>query len=295
MQVKFHISFGRPAVKESPPGPNQEGGIFLKGSNGSTVILIHGLTGTPNEMKFLCNFLNKKGYSVACPRLANHDKPLNILKNTKWQEFYQSVKDAFFKVEISPSGKIFAAGLSLGALLSLLLAEEFPDRVSGVSCLSPTLFYDGWNTTWMRHLLPLVYFSGLRHFLYYKEDPPYGIKNEGVRRMIDKYYKNARFSDIDEVSQFGYPYFPVNSLHQINLLVKYLSKRLNRINTPVQLIQAKEDDITSVKNSEFIYKRVNSAIKEMVLLENSYHVITADQERGTVAQKMVEFFQRIHG
>lgn len=31
----------------------------------------------------------------------------------------------------------------------------------------------------------------------------------------------------------------------------------------------------------------------MVLLENSYHMITADQERGTVALKMDEFFRRI--
>ncbi|MBU0503728.1 MAG: alpha/beta fold hydrolase [Candidatus Omnitrophota bacterium] len=294
MQVKFHIGFGKRVVKELPVSPNQNG-IFLKGSNGSTVILIHGLTGTPNEMKFLANFLNKKGYSVACPRLANHDQPLDILKNTKWQEFYQSVKDAFLNVNTGSSGKIFVAGLSMGALFSLLLAEEFPDKVSGVSCLSPTLFYDGWNTTWMKHLLPLVYFSGLRHFLYFKEDPPYGVKNEGVRRMIARYYKKAGFSDLSEASQFGYPYFPVNSLYQLDLSVKYLIKRLGRINTPVQLIQAKEDDMTSVKNSEFIYNRVNSSVKEMVLLEDSYHVITADQERDKVAQKMLEFFERING
>jgi carboxylesterase len=51
--------------------------------------------------------------------------------------------------------------------------------------------------------------------------------------------------------------------------------------------------MTSVENSRFIYDRVNSKIKEIVLLYNSYHIITADQERDTVAQKMDVFFERI--
>ena len=58
-------------------------GLFLEGSNGAAVILIHGLTGTPQEMKFLAQFLNQKGYSVSCPRLANHGEPIEILKKNK--------------------------------------------------------------------------------------------------------------------------------------------------------------------------------------------------------------------
>ena len=52
----------------------------------------------------------------------------------------------------------------------LLLADEFKERVSGVCCLAPTLFYDGWNTPWARFILPLGYFTPLRHFFYFKEE-----------------------------------------------------------------------------------------------------------------------------
>jgi esterase/lipase len=62
---------------------------------------------------------------------------------------------------------------------------------------------------------------------------------------------------------------------------------------PVQLIQAKDDDVASVKNSKFIYDRISSKIKEIVLLYNSYHVITADKEREMVAAKVTGFFDRI--
>ena len=61
----------------------------------------------------------------------------------------------------------------------------------------------------------------------------------------------------------------------------------------MQLIQAKDDDMTSTRNSKYIYDRVKSEIKEMIFLYNSYHVITVDQERHIVAEKMEGFFNRI--
>ena len=292
MSVKFHIDFKKNSKLKIETNFINGNEVSLKGENNRTVILIHGLTGTPNEMKFLAQFLNKRGYSVICPRLANHGQPLRILKKTKWQDFYQSARKAF--MEIKDSGKlIFASGLSMGALLALLLAEEFPDKIAGVSCLSPTLFYDGWNTPWSKCLLPLAYMTPIKHYFYFKEDPPYGIKNEQVRQLVHKYYSQAKLDDIRGIAQFGYPYFPITLLYQLHLLVKYLSKRLPAIYTPVQLIQAKDDDMTSVKNSQFIYDRIASENKELVLLDNSYHVITADYERERVAQEMERFFEEI--
>ena len=36
------------------------------------VLLIHGLTGTPAEMRYIAKNLLKQGFSVACPQLAGH-------------------------------------------------------------------------------------------------------------------------------------------------------------------------------------------------------------------------------
>lgn len=292
MSVRFSVNLRKLSNLKAATNSLSETGLSLKGNNGGVVILIHGLTGTPNEMKFLANFLNKKGYSIVCPRLANHGEPLEILKETKWQDFYQTVRQAFMQVKDN-GGLIFAAGLSMGALFALLLAEEFPDKIAGVSCLSPTLFFDGWNRPWYRCFLPLSYITGLMHFFYFKEGPPYGIKNEQIRKLIHKYYSTASMYDLEGVARYGYPYFPVTLLYQLELLVKYLSGRLANIRVPVQLIQAKDDDMTSPKNSQFIYDRVKSEIKEIVLLYNSYHVITADQERDKVAHAMENFFNCI--
>lgn len=268
---------------------------MLQGKRSATLLLIHGLTGTPNEMRFLANYFHRKrGYSVVCPRLANHGAPIHVLKRTKWEEFYASARKAFLQIRQTCTGPVFAAGLSMGALLSLLLAREFPGDIAGVSCLSPTLFYDGWNVPWYTSLvLPLLCLPPLKYFCYFKEDPPYGIKNKALQQRVDAYYRNATLDDATGVAAYGYPFFPLTLLHQLRLLVRHVVKILPEVDIPVQIIQATEDDMTSVRNATFIYEKVRTDKKEIVLLEDSYHVITADQERGTVARKMDEFFHRI--
>jgi len=293
MSVKF--SFDLNNFKKHKPLRTSSGdkGIFLKGDNGSAVILVHGLTGTPNEMKYLATYLNKRGYTVVCPKLANHDESIWVLKNTTWQELYASVREVLINGELAEfNGPIFVSGLSMGALLALLMADEFKVRISGVSCLAPTLFYDGWNTPLAHIFFPLAY-TPIRYISYFKESPPYGIKNEIIQQRIHKYYSTARLDDIEGAQQYGYPYFPVTLLHQLQLLVKHLNKKLPQMSFPIQLIQAKDDDVASVKNSKCIYDKVRSEMKEMILLYNSYHVITADQERETVAEKVADFFYRV--
>ena len=67
-------------------------------------------------------------------------------------------------------------------------------------------------------------------------------------------------------------------------------KLLGKIEQPIQLLQAKEDDVTSPKNSYYIQEHIASKDKRVVLFEDSYHIIIADQERDKVAQTTVDFF-----
>jgi carboxylesterase len=293
MSVIFSFGLKNTIEQETSDNGVCDNGFFLAGHNGSAVVLIHGLTGTPNEMRFLANYLNKKGYTVVCPRLANHGKPLRVLKKTRWQELYKSVRDVIGGETITKSpGPVFVAGLSLGALLALLAADEFKKKIAGVTCLAPTLFYDGWNTPGAKFFMPLAC-TPLKHFFYFKEEPPYGIRNEAIQNRVHKYYSNASLDRMENVAQYGYPFYPVTQLYQLQLLVKHLGRRLPGIKIPVQLIQAKDDDMTSIKNSKYIYDRIGSDIKEMIFLYNSYHVISVDQERDIVAEKMETFLNRI--
>ena len=293
MPVRFAVNIKPSSTRtiyEAPESSLQ----FLEGTNGATIILIHGLTGSPREMGFLARSLNKSGFSVLSPRLANHGEHIQVLRDTTWQEFYQSVKDSFIKLEANPQkGPVFVAGLSVGALFGLLLSLDFPDRIAGVSCLSPILFYDGWNAPKWRFWLPLAFWTPLKNYFYFKEEPPYGVKNEGIRRLIHQHYMQKELEDDINAYEQGYPFYPVTLLYQHHLLVKYLKRKLRHIKAPVQMVQAHEDDMSSPRNSQYIYDHISSVKKEIIMLYNSYHVVSADQERMKVVSQMQRFFNEV--
>jgi len=264
--------------------------FFLSGDK-NLCFLIHGLTGTPKEMGSIAQRLNKQGFSVAAPLLLNHDKSISCLKRTSWQDLYNSMRDAFVRYA-NDYENIFVAGLSFGALIGILLTHEFPKKVKALNCFSPTLFFDGWANPKLRVLLPLVYKTPLQYYFYLKEGYPYGIKNERLRSRIESFYTKSDLFDYSKVHLYGYPVIPVSSMHQNHLLAKYVMKILPDVTTPIQLLQAKDDDVTSPKNSYYIYNHISSQKKEVVLFENSYHIIIADQERDKVAQKTLDFFEK---
>ncbi len=264
--------------------------FFLQGGE-NLVLLIHGLTGTPKEMYHIARALNEKGYSVSVPMINGHNKPISVLKRTKWQEFYGPIKSEILKYN-SKYKNIFVGGLSFGALLALKLAHEFPDKVKAVICFSATFFFDGWSAPWTKALLPIGYATPLKYYFYFKEESPYGIKNERLRARIEAYYKKSKWDDCSEAHLYGYPVIPIACMHQNYLLARHVMPRLGSIKAPVQMLQAKDDDVTSPRNSEYIYDHIGSKDKAIKLFKDSYHIITADQEKDKVAEEVILFFDR---
>lgn len=129
---------------------------FEGGRNG--VLLIHGLTGTPAEMRLFGKGLNRAGFTVHGMQLAGHCGSEADLLASGWRDWYASVEAA--AAQLRPRvDNLFVAGLSMGALLALMLAEEQPQWVDGVGVLGVTFRYDGWSTPRIGRLsfmLPLL-------------------------------------------------------------------------------------------------------------------------------------------
>jgi carboxylesterase len=265
-------------------------GFFLPGDK-NLCFLIHGLTGTAKEMSSIAQNLSKNGFSVACPLMANHNKSISCLKRTTWEELYRGIRGEFIKYA-KDYENIFVAGLSFGALIGILLAYEFPGKVKALNCFSPTIFFDGWANPKLKCLLPLVYKTPLQYYFYLKEGYPYGIKNPRLRSRIESFYTKSNLFDYSKVHLYGYPVIPVSNMHQNYLLAKRIMQILPKVNTPIQLLQAQDDDVTSPKNSYYIYDHIGSKDKAVVLFKDSYHIIIADQERDKVAQETLAFFQK---
>ena len=273
------------------PVPDNE--IILEGSAHCRVLLLHGLTGTPAEFGYLAHFLHHRGaLTVECRRLINHGQPIGILAGTRWEELLESAREHFVRARAAArkdNASLVVGGLSLGAVLSLLLAAEYPDDVAGVMCLSPTLFYDGWNVPWTERLIGLADYLPIKYFLYLRETSPYGIKDEVLRQRVAAVYGSAVVGEDSDAARLGYAHFPLRLFCEMRHLIARCIKSLPRVRAPLLLLQAEEDDATSVRNSQFIHDRAASTRKQLVLLRNSYHVITADLDRTEVAAAMMQF------
>ena len=271
--------------------------ISLPGGGAGYVLLFHGLTGSPAELAYVAYHLHHRdGYTVWCPPLVNHGQPLGVLARTRWQEIEHGARACFDRArEESAAARLplYVGGLSLGAVLSLILAAEYSPEMGAAICLAPTLFYDGWNVPWSHRLIPAVSYTPIRHFAYFREEPPFGLKDESLRRRVARQFGAISVRDADCGGESGYAHFPVNLFCEIRHLFSKCIRRLERVTCPVLLVQSVHDDITGPRNSKFIHDNVGSRVKEIVLLENSYHLVTVDLEREKVAQSVSRFCRAV--
>ena len=262
---------------------------FFKPGGRAGVLLIHGLTGTPTEMRWVGQGLHRAGFTVYGVQLAGHCGDEDDLLATRWQDWIQSVRDAADKLSSSVD-HLFVAGLSMGAILALKLAAERPAQIDGLGIYGVSFRYDGWSipriSQWMSRLLPLARPLGIgkkRHFL---ERPPYGIKDERLREFI---FKSMSEGDSAAAGLLGNPWYSLADMYALSAIVR---RELPRVRAPSLVMHASNDDIASLKNAQLVVDRI-SAPTELILLKNSYHMITVDRERNIVIDRSVDFFNRI--
>ena len=65
------------------------------------------------------------------------------------------------------------------------------------------------------------------------------------------------------------------------------------ISMPILIIHAKEDHVVPVSNAYEIFQTVASSEKKLVVLENSYHIVTADFAREQVYEEMRAFVEKV--
>lgn len=265
-------------------------GVFEKrGKTG--VLLVHGITGSPAEMKPLVRKLTAQGFSVACPQLAGHCSTLKELKQTRWPDWYASLVTAM-DVMSEECDTLFVSGLSMGALLALKLAAGYPDRIQGVATLSATFFYDGWNVPRLRQrfLLPLAIYTPIRYFWSYHEPAPYGIKDDRIRNVIAAVYQGE---GAGMPEKYGYSEFPGVTIRETFNLIRAAKRDLAAIVSPLLIVHSTEDDMASLKNASFLAAGVSSGQVETFYVDDTYHVLTLDKRKDDVAARVAEFFTRL--
>lgn len=244
--------------------------IFLEGGEAG-VLLLHGLTGTPQAMRYLAESLHKAKFTVSVPVLEGHGSTIEHFERTTWEDWYQSVESAFHQLK-SICKVVMVAGLSLGGLLTAHLARHHAHTVRAVGFMATPLFLDGFI---VRAIFPAVWNTPLKKIYKYQPKTIASIRDPVARRRYETYHK--------------IPVVNVASLLEFQGIVR---EELKHIHQPAIIMHATHDQTVPYANLDFLKAVLPSKEVKTVTLTRSNHIITVDYDKEIVAKALIKFFRK---
>ncbi|MFM0467679.1 alpha/beta hydrolase [Paraburkholderia strydomiana] len=248
--------------------------------NDHVVLILHGLSSSPAELRFLSRALVEEGFATHTPELRGYSAGTGHVPMEQWI----SAAVAEFDALAARHRHVSVCGLSMGATLAAAVAQERPSA-RALMLLSITLSYDGWAIPWYRFLLDYAYYTPLRSRYRYREHEPYGLRNEALRSKI------ARVMQRDGISEVGPASIAMPALHEASRLAKSVRRKLKSISTDCLIIHAIDDETSSPHNARYVVANVGASFLRTIWLDDSYHMITSDNEREVVARECAVFLR----
>lgn len=245
--------------------------IFYQG-NRIGCLCLHGFMASPNEVKWLGEFLAQQGYTVYCPLIAGHGTHPQDVIDLTWNDYYTSVVEGYTRLS-QTCDQIFVCGLSMGGMLALLLASEYP--VTGVGVLAAPLHFPRRMrfAAWVKYVQP-----------YQPAPTPPKmtalVKAEQLRRG-EPTVGRVRYED--------WPMAAIDQLYQLSFAVR---GALPKVTAPLLMIYSEKDDVVPLQNCDLIAQQVRSTHLEKHILTQSGHILTQDIERETVFELVGKFIQQ---
>jgi carboxylesterase len=232
-------------------------------SGGKTgILLLHGFTGTPSELRPMGEYFHRRGYTVSAPLLAGHGTTPEELHNTSWRNWVGSVQSAYEEIKQSNVQHLYVAGLSMGGILALMLAIE--QSIDGVISMCAPIRVKDFRANFVA-------------FFYW------------FRRYVPR--GSTKHPDIEQ-HLIPYDRTPLKSVGELNRLMRHVRQRLSQLVVPTLVIQSRNDETVSPNSANIIYEGISSKDKTLTWYEKSSHIITLDSERRKLFQEVEEFILR---
>lgn len=227
------------------------------------VLLCHGFTGTPQSMRAWAEYLADRGYTVHLPLLPGHGTTWQEMNRTRWLDWYSCV-DAAFRELHETSERVVICGLSMGGALALRLAQEHGPRISGLVLVNPAVRFDDPRT----RLLPV-----LKYLMGSLEAIGNDVKKAGV-------------------TELAYARTPLKAAHSQLVAWQSVIRDLPEVTQPVLLMRSPQDHVVPASSSALILSRISSLDVTEILLEDSFHVATIDNDAQRIFDESAKFIER---
>lgn len=235
-------------------------------------LCLHGFTGTPFEVQPLGDALGAAGFRTATPLLAGHGAGTKAMEASRWPDWLASADTAFRALADETSGPIAVMGFSMGGLLALKLALQYPERIAALALLSVPL-----------RLRP----SQVRGIRLLGHLPrPFRM---GPLRAIPK----LRGSDVSDAGVRGanpcLPVMPLLSLESLLQLMAGVRDQLKAVRAPALVVHGRRDHTVPIADGFELAEGLGSPIVDRLWLDRSFHLVGVDVERQLVADTVTRF------
>ncbi|MET3494036.1 alpha/beta hydrolase [Variovorax boronicumulans] len=258
----------------------------------TAVVLLHGLCSTPDELLTVQSALRARGYAVHPMSIPGYSfdaaAPMQqAVPYERWIDTIQAQVSALRREHL----RVMLVGISAGSSLALGAAVRCGREVDALVLMSTTLRFDGWAIPRTQCLLPLAFYTPLGRFWQYRERPPYGVKNERVRSWIERELRHRK------ISRAGSSVIGVGHLREHDRLMRHVRRNLHNVQCDhVLALHAQQDEVASVSNLDILARGLRCRGFRTVVLANSYHMITIDNDRQQVVRETVSFADALaHG
>jgi carboxylesterase len=248
---------------------------FELGQGDRGVLVVHGFTGSPFEMRLLGEDLAARGFAVSGVKLAGHAGTTRELAQTTWHDWYRSASDAVDALRRRCGNRrVAVVGLSMGGLLTLELARQRRDELAAIGVLAAPLWLPPQAEKFARVTarLPLIRSIALPK-----------IAGSDIRDPIMK-RRNARAQ-----RRAGMPLPALASLVELGA---HLRDKLADVTTPTLLAHSERDHTVPYECMDAIANRLGTSEYRKLTLHESFHVITLDLERDMVFAAVAEWVGR---
>lgn len=228
------------------------------------VLLIHGFTGAPPEMRRLGDYLHQQDFTVSAPLLPGHGTSAADLNRVRWQQWTAHVEAALADLR-ARCATVFVGGLSLGGVLALYLAAQHPD-LAGALLYAPAIRISSWRP----RLVPLLKY---------------------VVRLAPKGGGNVWADPEARSLLWSYEEYPMVAMHEANRLIAHVRRQLPRVSCPLLIAYSLVDPVVPPAAAEDIVRHVSTDDISLLTLQRSGHVVTLDAEWQQVAEKTAAFIR----
>jgi carboxylesterase len=239
-------------------------------------LCLHGITGTPFEVRPLAEAFGRAGFSVEAPCLAGHGATLAALARSTWSDWLASAERALDALQARVVGRPVAiCGFSMGGLLALRLARLHPDRVAALVVMGTPLRLRRFQVGAVRAVTRLPIDLG-----------------RWSRASIPK--PNGSDISIPEMRHGnpGLQAFPIAALAQLFDLMDVVRADLPSVHAPTLVVHGRHDHVVPMEDSLELTGSLGAAVIERLWLERSFHVVGLDVDAAQLTDAATKFVSR---